>query len=1440
MKSLKTTWKGSASVLLGVALGMTSGIAYTATGPGDAETASMVDYAAAPPLIVEGADPLLMINLSVELTQQAESFTDGKQKYGETECPGRSSWNNLGEHGICFTSAEEYIGYFNPDKCYVYTTGSNTNPIQIPTGPRSDSDPDYFRPVADAVGRECAGGQFSGNFLNWSTMTALDQFRAAMTGGARLVDTAGANARTLLARTYRYSGGNEEWSYVNKVVSSATSGSLRARYNTTHHFITNISKVTPWNNAVAVRVENAFSNNGDSGHRTRFTAYKSDGSILGTYIYNVIVDVCNAAAGVEENCVRYGDDSGTWYKPEGLLQKNALKMRYALTSYTARAGNGIHGGVLRSEAKYIGPLRPGNGGGMEVNPYAEIAADGTYIFNPDKVSLGGGVVNSGILNYINQFGLAAGTYKRNDPVAELYYEGLRYLMGLQPTTAFHSPSPQLNDKEKDGYPVIKSWIEDPISSSCQQNFALYVGDQFAHHDDYLPGKSCNSTECNEAKAKGLDATEWTNLVGTREGYHSGNLANQVRSGNGEGWWIAGLAYWANTNDIRSDLEGFQRVKTFMVDTQEYKADPHKGRDNQLWLAAKYGGYDYDPDNPSNPDPSALSDPDAYTLASQPANLRAGLSRAFEDVIQATSSASAAAVVNNSVAGSGVIHQALYEPRLSIGNITVNWSGTVRGLFIDQDVRFREDTNGNGRLDTDDYVIEFYEDLVNEISLARRVAADGSVVESGIPVRDVRAIWDARQVLAQQPTDQRPAYGNGSLNASDGRYIYTWIDANGDGVVDEDEWRPFVADELNSIDNNSNSLDTARLLGLNSSNADVADDLVNYIRGIDKPELSWRSRQFDVDGDGVMETLRLGDVVHSSPLVVGAPEESFNISYRDATYAAFQRRYAQRRQMVYAGANDGMLHAFNGGFFKPALPGFTTDGPNNEVEHPLGSEMWAYVPYNLLPHLQWLKELDYPHIYYVDGPPQAFDVNIFNDCSAGSEETCTHPYGWGTILVVGFRFGGGDITVDVTADSGGEKRTFRSAYLVLDITDPEQPPTLLAEITHPDLGFTTSRPTVIKQRRATTGSDYSSVSKNDWYLVFGSGPAGNDKISKRSALLDATSNRQARLFAYKLNADSRGLVNLGGEGVAYQLVGDSNSFVGDLVAQDWDNDYQDDVVYFGTVSGTVSNPTGGLWRAVIGNGLPFTINRVLDSTDQPFSAAPLVTRDSVEGRPWIFAGSGRFFTSQDIRSAKNMSYYGITEPRSGDTFSYTTVSKASSLANTSDVMVFEGGSLADAVPGTPPGIPGNADNISQLQQEIRDKAGWYMDFSQLSERFVDRSMLIRNVVTFNGYVASGNSCEPAGYLNRYDLSMYTGTASMQNTIGTDPSVIQNGKEMIRKSQYLGRGMFFLSGIVRAADGSFKRIDQGSDGSSKVSGIGSGGSSNSRISWRELPLPAAIVD
>src|SRR5581483_8765380 len=86
-----------------------------------------------------------------------------------------------------------YYGYFDPTKCYKYSGDT-------PTG--------YFQPTALAgtsttSPHDCSsasgGGRWSGNFLNWATMTRMDALRKVLFGGKRSTDT---SSNTILQRSY--------------------------------------------------------------------------------------------------------------------------------------------------------------------------------------------------------------------------------------------------------------------------------------------------------------------------------------------------------------------------------------------------------------------------------------------------------------------------------------------------------------------------------------------------------------------------------------------------------------------------------------------------------------------------------------------------------------------------------------------------------------------------------------------------------------------------------------------------------------------------------------------------------------------------------------------------------------------------------------------------------------------------------------------------------------------------------------------------------------------------------------------------------------------------------------------------------------------------------------------------------------------------------------
>lgn len=187
-------------------------------------------------------------------------------------------------------------------------------------------------------------------------------------------------------------------------------------------------------------------------------------------------------------------------------------------------------------------------------------------------------------------------------------------------------------------------------------------------------------------------------------------------------------------------------------------------------------------------------------------------------------------------------------------------------------------------------------------------------------------------------------------------------------------------------------------------ADSATNLINYLRGdrtyeqtnITSPLYRTRSHI-------------LGDIVNGAPVYVGRPP----FGYTDAGYASFATANASRTPMVYAGANDGMLHAFSA----------TT-----------GEEMWAYVPTAVMGNMYRLANTAYAnnHTYFVDGEPVVGDIYV-----GGA---------WKTILVGGLNAGG-------------------RMYYALDITDPASPKTLW-EFTDNNLGLSYGNPVITKRADGT--------------------------------------------------------------------------------------------------------------------------------------------------------------------------------------------------------------------------------------------------------------------------------------------------------------------------------------------------------------------------------------
>jgi type IV pilus assembly protein PilY1 len=321
-----------------------------------------------PLFLVSSVDPNVLFNMSVETPMGGAAYNDqndGGSCSGRPKVDGHNDGNVNDTVGICYFNTKTYLGYFDPKKCYTYNSGAGW---YAPTGP------------TNAL-HECSG-EFSGNFMNWASMTAMDMFVWTMTGGNRIDD--GADDTTVVRRTRKQN--NNNW-FPRKLI------------NASHNVAP--STVTPWADSKIYIHNNSFG--------VKFgTTF--NGNQKGTF--NSQVRVCDQSVGLEDNCIPY--NSGAYYKPEGLVQENAESMRFAVTSYSNTGGNGIDGGVLRSNMKYVGTNMPDGSGNMIANTLAEINAEGTLNTNPNPSDASAsGVSYSGVITYLNKFSDAG--YKGNDP-----------------------------------------------------------------------------------------------------------------------------------------------------------------------------------------------------------------------------------------------------------------------------------------------------------------------------------------------------------------------------------------------------------------------------------------------------------------------------------------------------------------------------------------------------------------------------------------------------------------------------------------------------------------------------------------------------------------------------------------------------------------------------------------------------------------------------------------------------------------------------------------------------------------------------------------------------------------------------------------------------------------------------------------------------------------
>jgi type IV pilus assembly protein PilY1 len=1324
-----------------------------------------------------------------------------------------------------YSSDTNYLGYFDPAKCYLYQVDATANGVS--TTDKGDSS--YFYPAGAATNRTCTGAnddKWSGNFLNWASTATIDPFRWAMTGGRRVVDTAtttilekawhgnrslfpdrnltpsaiagatpfntatalgvsitnrgfkmrmtatGGGTRTMSAQyfnnislnnpvvaTVNDDNANHDWGAAGPAT-GVNADNFSARFSGTYSAPETGSYTfrTISDDGVRVWVKTDNGNFGNSDLRidnwtdhgpttndsatialtagqqfrvrieyyersggavmqfhwrtpssTTFTPFSVAGPADGDFTMRVkVCDPSAAAGGLEANCKAYG----TNYKPEGLIQKYADKMRFSAFGYLNDSSDQRDGGVLRARQKFVGPTAPIPGQAPAANASKEWSeTDGTFFQNPDAAdatatttATGVAIADSGVMNYLNKFGqILPGDYKNYDPVSELYYAVMRYYRNLGNVAAWSSmgtADAPTKTSWVDGFPVITNW-GDPIQYSCQRNFVLGIGDIYTHVDKNVAGNTTYRTReptmpTEVANDNTVNAVTATNRVGTLQGLGD-NLGNtNSYSGRDNSAYIAGLAFDANTKDIRPDVAGQantigkQTVSTYWVDVLEQPFQYN----NQFYLAAKFGGLDQKK-LPANFDPytfagtipldwwstngETLTDaraanltqprPDNYFAAGQPDTLVRGLTQAFERIVNAIQA---------------------YTTSFSLSALQVSATGAAS--YASQ------------------YDAQDWTGVVSASSIS--FAADGTP--------SLTAQWTSTDKLATQ-------FAGTGWNTD--RRIATW---NGRAGV------PFRIGSLTTgTGSQAAALDTLYVTGDDSAN------YLNYLRG----DRSQEKTASDGTKPYRLRSKLMGDIVNAKVKPVGPPASSYSDAVNRG-YAAFKTAKATRPTMVYAAANDGMLHAFRG----------ELTGTN------AGIEQFAYVPSALFngpsnpatPAADGLAQLgnpNYLHKYYVDATPEVVDVDFDR---AGGTFAATGS-NWRSLLVGGLGKGG-------------------KSFYAIDVTDPATmtDETIVAgkvlwEFTDADMGFSYGAPLILKTKRygwvvVLTSGYHNDTSNHNGYLYFVH-PQTGALLQKVST--GATANGMTHATASILDLT---------DGTADAI------YVGDLNGQLWRFD--------------VTAPAGTTTDYPTPTKIALFTDGASTPRAQPITSRPLVQIQPTTRKRYVMVGTGQLLDASDINSAATQSFYAVIDGTAND---------FKPADNTMPVTRSALTAVTNLVSGTV--VP-------------TDSRGWYLDLgteSSIGLRMVASPIAFNGIVAFSSLLTSGDACSPSGQSRVYAIDFNSGRTAL-----ADGAAFVQSTTAITDLKFVG-----VDGTVRLISGDVRgNLD-------KIRFTPPSGTTLRLLNWREVP-------
>lgn len=684
----------------------------------------------------------------------------------------------------------------------------------------------------------------------------------------------------------------------------------------------------------------------------------------------------------------------------------------------------------------------------------------------------------------------------------------------------------------------------------------------------------------------------------------------------------------------------------------------------------------------------------FLSANNPAKLTSELERVLDDIVDRTAKSGAAvALTSGSLSSDSLLFQVRFDPQ--------TWSGQLLAVPI-IDTGLPRDV---GRPST---MLQF---------------EAGCVMTGGECPTIAACAIDEEACSESATTATYPGQSWNSVGTNP-RKILTWRPGDVDDDIDGKAIRfAWPADPAAPSENELSAAQIAYLKWNPATDAADLDDATGEAR------LQFLRGRQDLSAMRSRATL-LGDIVSSTPAYVGAPPFAYPDGMELAldadapSYSAFTAANAARTPVIYVGANDGMLHAFD-----------ATTGENG------GTEKGAYIPSLVYRNLWRLTEKGYGtsigHRFFVNGSPAVGDALL-----DGS---------WRTVLVGTLGQGGqGVFALDVTDPDG------------FDETDPGS--TVLWEFTDDhdaDLGYTYGRAHIVR------------LYNGKWAAIVSNGYNNTEDDTAFGGRQSSTGNGVLYVLDLETGEPIRRFDTGHGTADDPEGLGRPNGLA-EPTPVDVDGDRITDFVYvpdlFGNVfkidlTGTckVAAPAAGCastWQFLPVSGAKKT--PLYTAKDGTGKQQPITSRIEVGLHPTqpgylIFFGTGKYLETTDGANTDMQTFYGLWDRDNG---------AAIPSGNRDGLLSQEILSEISDTFDLPDGAGTNTEELRLSTTDLvnwGEKNGWYMDLVNTEggtstpdgERVVANPILRDGRIIFVTTNPSGNPCSGGGVSWLMELSANDG-------------------------------------------------------------------------------------